>query len=486
MRTEEQERAFQDKVLAKAGLPSVIKRFSLRGVNGYKDIELNAERSVKILVAENGAGKTTLLNALYSIISGNYKNFLSADFREMKLQIGSVEWNYQRDDLAPLQVEEYRILISNASVFDALDIPIPSKFELEELFILNDAEAEDSLSASTYFSRMSADRRFSSVYLKNVMSNFLGSFSSDTGRERREAFVRLHTEVVEALNGAVVLYLPTYRRIEASFPEYMPTKRNSQGIRRHSKRWAADQLIHFGLQDVEARLDELGEEIRRSTVQAFSEISGRTLDDLLTGSYQRNIGHTSAIDVQSLHVVLGRLGRDNVKTRKRLEAIIQSGEINQESNLYLKSFLDQLLQTYKTTQNIENLIESFIEAVNSYWDDDESEKRFQFDKGSAEATVRNSYTNDALPLSSLSSGEKQIVSIFSRLYLEQNREIIVLIDEPELSLSIDWQKKLLPDMIFAPNCRQIVSITHSPFIFKNTLNKFANALVVRKRKKVRQ
>lgn len=44
---------------------SIIQHFSLKLANGYKDIELSAGNSVKILVAENGAGKTTLLNTLY-------------------------------------------------------------------------------------------------------------------------------------------------------------------------------------------------------------------------------------------------------------------------------------------------------------------------------------------------------------------------------------------------------------------------------------
>ena len=40
----------------------------------------------------------------------------------------------------------------------------------------------------------------------------------------------------------------------------------------------------------------------------------------------------------------------------------------------------------------------------------------------------------------LSSGEKQIISIFSKVYLECVSPCIFIIDEPELSLSIEWQR----------------------------------------------
>ena len=67
----------------------------------------------------------------------------------------------------------------------------------------------------------------------------------------------------------------------------------------------------------------------------------------------------------------------------------------------------------------------------------------------------------------LSSGEKQIVSLFSKLYLESTEKSIVIIDEPELSLSISWQQMLLPDVYRSQNCNCLLTVTHSPFIFDN-------------------
>ena len=69
----------------------------------------------------------------------------------------------------------------------------------------------------------------------------------------------------------------------------------------------------------------------------------------------------------------------------------------------------------------------------------------------------------------LSSGEKQIVSLFSHLFLDDNDSVFVFIDEPELSLSVDWQKSLLPDIATSPKFSGLLATTHSPFVFDNEL-----------------
>lgn len=96
-------------------------------------------------------------------------------------------------------------------------------------------------------------------------------------------------------------------------------------------------------------------------------------------------------------------------------------------------------------------------------------------------SVVDSWTGTNLELNDLSSGEKQVVSLIAHLYLEP-RNKLVLIDEPELSLSIEWQKKILPDIARSPRCKQLLAITHSPFIFDNEMDQLATSLDVNRRR----
>lgn len=81
-----------------------------------------------------------------------------------------------------------------------------------------------------------------------------------------------------------------------------------------------------------------------------------------------------------------------------------------------------------------------------------------------------------ISLESLSSGEKQIVGLFSKLILEDVDDLFVIIDEPEISLSMDWQAMLLPDVTKTRNFGSLIAATHSPFVSDNELVDYAHGL----------
>lgn len=91
-------------------------------------------------------------------------------------------------------------------------------------------------------------------------------------------------------------------------------------------------------------------------------------------------------------------------------------------------------------------------------------------------------------LSDLSSGEKQIIFRGGHLLKNQNASegAFVLIDEPEISLHPEWQKKIMNfyKNIFTDNngnqFSQIFAVTHSPFIIHNG-NRYNDKVIVLKR-----
>lgn len=67
----------------------------------------------------------------------------------------------------------------------------------------------------------------------------------------------------------------------------------------------------------------------------------------------------------------------------------------------------------------------------------------------------------------LSSGEKQLLIILLTVLLERGKEYVLMLDEPEISMHISWQYKLI-DMILELNPNvQIILTTHSPMIFSD-------------------
>ncbi|VVP72401.1 AAA family ATPase [Pseudomonas fluorescens] len=67
----------------------------------------------------------------------------------------------------------------------------------------------------------------------------------------------------------------------------------------------------------------------------------------------------------------------------------------------------------------------------------------------------------------LSRGEKTLLALFLIVFLNRDGALFVL-DEPDLSLHMEWQKMILPALLkLAPACQFIVA-THSPFLVMNT------------------
>lgn len=105
-------------------------------------------------------------------------------------------------------------------------------------------------------------------------------------------------------------------------------------------------------------------------------------------------------------------------------------------------------------------IEKFFDLINSLFAstgkeiDIDDKNRVIFRKG-----------QQIIEMDRLSAGEKQILLLLFTLFLMEDKPTILLLDEPEISLHIEWQDRLIALMNdLNPNC-QIIMTTHSPNIF---------------------
>ena len=71
---------------------------------------------------------------------------------------------------------------------------------------------------------------------------------------------------------------------------------------------------------------------------------------------------------------------------------------------------------------------------------------------------------ETIPPYKLSSGEKQILVILLTALVQENRPGVMLMDEPEISLHIEWQQRLITLIRTLNPNTQIILCTHSPAI----------------------
>lgn len=73
--------------------------------------------------------------------------------------------------------------------------------------------------------------------------------------------------------------------------------------------------------------------------------------------------------------------------------------------------------------------------------------------------------DETIQLHELSAGEKQFLLIIFKVFLMEEKPYLLLMDEPEISLDVDWQFELINVIRkLNPQCQIIIS-THSPSIF---------------------
>ena len=137
-----------------------------------------------------------------------------------------------------------------------------------------------------------------------------------------------------------------------------------------------------------------------------------------------------------------------------------------------KPHVDRILQILtrvekyvEESQKLSEPITYYLETVNQFLGD--SEKVLAFDEtGELFVTVKGSLKQ---PITSLSSGESQIVVIITHLAFNPagQRANVFIVDEPELSLHLKWQELFVQAVQKVNPNLQIILATHSPAIIAN-------------------
>ena len=84
-----------------------------------------------------------------------------------------------------------------------------------------------------------------------------------------------------------------------------------------------------------------------------------------------------------------------------------------------------------------------------------------------ENEIRFSQIGEVLVPYQLSSGEKQMLAILLTVLVEDDQHYVLFMDEPEVRLHIEWQKRLIDLCLeLNPNV-QIILTTHSPAVVMN-------------------
>lgn len=155
-----------------------------------------------------------------------------------------------------------------------------------------------------------------------------------------------------------------------------------------------------------------------------------------------------------------RLGQEESSLDQELDLLIYQRE--KESPVNFTNYrLKATMPRYDSQQIAESIRTFFLDTINPLFAG--TGKKIEIDENTNEVVFQTH--SRTLKLTDLSSGEKQLLIILFRLFLMEKKEYVILMDEPELSLHIEWQQKLIDVMTRLNPNGQFIIATHSPSLF---------------------
>jgi len=433
-----------------------IKSFTILGLFGKSDISIPFNKDIKILIGENGLGKTQVLEILYYALTRNFVRLSEYYFDSIKIDFQDVSITISKKELSN---------VVNLEGIDSFLKRIIDLIGINELLKLRNEIVESQITRRNFrnsflFDKIDSDISPDDVYDYVLVNNkqIKAMFNFDEILQKNE--------LDNVLGTSQVLYIPMFRQLKEYFRWY--------NLEHYSNiQFEINSTIDFGMDDVNFRISVIINKLNKLIKDGFSKISSEILSQLVKGLPTIDNNFLTKINQNDIEIILARVGNSiSQEDKDRIKNIVSTREI-QDKDHSLLYFLQKLIDIYEQQRELDNAVKQFVTISNKYL----VNKQVIYDESAVSIYIQDELSDKPLLLSKLSSGEKQIISIFSKIYLTtDDTKYIVIIDEPELSLSVIWQEMLLPDILKSNKCIFLLAATHSPFIYENELDKYAIGL----------
>ena len=276
------------------------------------------------------------------------------------------------------------------------------------------------------------------------------SIDTETGRVNRTDMDRVNSlEKRIARTTKQSLFFPTFRRIEGGFSRVTTDTDNS-----------AIRFLASTPEMLQASISEFSNEVSINGHKFIASISTEDLGELLTRKYADIYEEISTRQSQVLEEISKEI--QNNPDKDKVSEIPQDASVLLDAIQKVNKEREQLSKPFSVLSELSRKILRYNAIhITGRVVGGETTDGITLGEGNDGITVGKA--KDAISSDKLSSGEKQMLSFLC--YNAFSQDTSIFIDEPELSLHIDWQRLLLPTLLDQSTGNQFFIATHSPFIF---------------------
>lgn len=428
-----------------------IKSIKVSGLFGLYEhrVTLNDER-VTVIHGPNGVGKTVFLKLIHAFLKGRYNEIIRVPFRsfEVVFDDGSAA-GIQSDDEGASQ-RKFHITLERAHQ-SAETVTIDGEF-------LNTKRlAHQIASTSPYLSQVGPDewidRRTDEILSADELVARAVEF---TPKEAKKLTSKEPKSLRELRSHINVHLIEAQRLIRLT------------NITHHEWRYRGDSE-----RTTTATVQEYAKDLKRrleTTLANYAKVSQK-LDQtfpqrLLAGS----MGHlsTDALkkEMQEVEATrdklrkIGILDQGNPAQDSYPLQISQLDSLQDGQRLVMSVYARDTKEKLSVLQELSDRIEILLTVLNRKF----INKVVSISRESGLAI--SSFNGKQIPVTALSSGEQHEIVLLYDLLFKVKQNTLVLIDEPELSLHISWQKGFMDDLLEIIRVAHfdVLMATHSPYI----------------------
>lgn len=424
-------------------------------------IEFPKDENVLIIAGPNGFGKTQILNILFHLFNKKFSFFQKLVFQKITVTLTNADGNSSKILIVKSKKTDMKTDQKIAQEEEEKD-RIKEVFQIEITFFIDNKEMSNDAITLDNISQIDSER---AIMLSGKIARDL-----DLRRIAVDQWVDPNNNLMLTVDDILNLYRSSARlskvMTDKGIPKYLRTNAilDSLGVHLIKEQRLFKKVISRSSDEwrMTETIKEYAEDLQK-ILKKYDEESASITRDLESTYPRRLMGEKHIISKEEYEERFFEMKekQDALKKYGLYESSLEVLEYSQEDAKSLLVYLNDLEKKLGVFDDLIAKLELFTETLN--------ERRFSFKQIIISREKGFYFRTDAdkiLDLTELSSGEQHEVVLLYELIFKTKPGILVLIDEPEISLHVKWQKEFLNDLLKIIDLQgfQVLVATHSPQI----------------------